>query len=135
MTSSTHLDAHVTESRVGSIAVAATAGAMALNALGVWGDGTSGKDPEVGAFFVIAGVIVVAAAVVFGLVVPRLAGRPKAAGVGLGLSIAALVLTLAFWSGLPPILGAGGILLGQAARARGRGGHADSHPGSRESTL
>ena len=58
----------------------------------------------------------VAAAVVFGLVVPRLQSSPKAAGVGLGLSIAGLVLVLAFWSGLTPSLAVGGLLLGAAAR-------------------
>ena len=124
MTSTYSETSRSTESRTGPIALGTVVAAVALDALGTFGDGSSGSEHGAGEFFTIAGVIVVAAAIVFGWVVPRWSDRPKAAGVGLGLSIAGLVFVLAFWSGLPPVLGVGGILLGQAARARGRGGMA-----------
>ena len=54
----------------------------------------------------------------FGAVVPHFRDSRRAAAVGLGLSIAGLVLVLAFWSGLTPSLAVGGLLLGVAARLR-----------------
>jgi hypothetical protein len=95
-------------------------GTTAFTALGVFGDGTSGAEPDLGEFFVIVGVGAVAVAVVFGLVVPRTLGGTKSAGVGLGLSIAGLLLIVAFWSGLTPTLAVGGMVLGAAARRSGR---------------
>ena len=105
--------------RIAPVAVATVLGTTAFTALGVFGDGSSGADAETGEFLVIVGFTVVAAAVVFGLVVPRLQSSRKAAGVGLGLSIAGLVFVLAFWSGLTPPLAVGGLLLGAAARRTG----------------
>ena len=102
------------------IGVATAVGSSALAALGVYGDGTPGAEPDTGEFLFIVGISVVAAAVVFGLVVPRVRRSARAAGTGLGLAIAALVLVLAFWTGLTPPLAVGGILLGAAARQQGR---------------
>jgi len=92
----------------------------AFNALGVFADGTDGAEANPWEFVVIAVLSAVAVAVVFGLVVPRTLRGTRAAGVGLGLSIAGLVLVLAFWSGLTPALAVGGIVLGAAARRSGR---------------
>jgi hypothetical protein len=94
------------------IAAATVVGTTAFNALGVFGD-PHANGQGVPEFLTIVAVTLVAAAVVFGVVIPRVT-RP--AGVGLGLSIAGLVLVLAFWSGLTPPLAVGGILLGAAAR-------------------
>ncbi|MBA2452898.1 MAG: hypothetical protein H0V47_06980 [Chloroflexia bacterium] len=71
-----------------------------------------------------AGIALVAGAIVFGLVVPwaksttetRAAGRPERTG--LVMSILGFLTIVAFWSGLPIILGAGGAALGQVGRER-----------------
>jgi hypothetical protein len=66
---------------------------------------------------VVWGVIAVATALVFGLVVPRALRKESAGGTGLGLSIPALLLLLpAFWSGLPLLLGVAGLVVGNAGR-------------------
>jgi len=69
-------------------------------------------------------VILVAAGLVFGVVVPRALRKESAGGTALGLSIPAVLLTLpAFWAGLPLVLGAAGMLVGNAGRnARSGGG-------------
>jgi hypothetical protein len=107
-------------------AICSVTGAIALNALGVWGDGMSNaEDGGLVAFLVVCGFIAVAAAVVFGWLVPRSIAKVKATGAsgatGIVLSGTALVLVLAFWSGLPPILAAAGIVLGLAGRDARRG--------------
>ncbi len=107
--------------RILPVALATAVGAIAFNALGIFGDGSDGAEYSGGEFWVISGLIAVATAVVFGLVVPRYAGR--SAGVGLGLATAGLLLLVpAFWSGLPAVLGAGGVVLGVAARRTRRSG-------------
>lgn len=95
-------------------------GSTAFTALGVFGDGTGGAEHSASEFFVIASLTAVAVAIVFGVVVPRTLRGTKAAGVGLGLSIAGLLLVVAFWSGLTPALAFGGLVLGAAARRSGR---------------
>ena len=62
-----------------------------------------------------------AAAVVFGWVVPRGLQREAAGATALTLSILGLVAVLAFWAGLTPILAGGGALLGWAGRNQDRG--------------
>ncbi len=107
-------------------AIGSIVGAVALNALGILGDGTAGDDgnPLVG-FLVVCGFIGVAAALVFGWVVPRGINKVATSGVsgvaGLVLSVLALVFVAVFWSGLPPVLAAGGIVLGLAGRDAHRG--------------
>jgi len=107
------------------VAVGAVAFAVALNALGIWGDGTpDGEDSPLLSFLVVCGFIGVAAVLVFGLFVPRGLKRLAAtdrAGVGaVVMSCLALVFVVAFWTGLPPILAAGGIVLGHAGRTAAR---------------
>ena len=64
----------------------------------------------------------VAAAVVFGLVVPRALRHESAGGRGLVMGVLGLLLVMpAFWSGLPLLLGAGAALVGQAGRHAERG--------------
>jgi hypothetical protein len=110
-----------TKQLVGPVAVGAVILSLALNALGVYGDG--GGDHSSGAFLVVTGFIAVAAVAVFGFVVPRGLTNEAGAVTALVLSILGLVLVAVFWSGLPPILAAGGALLGWAGRdaTRGRG--------------
>lgn len=68
-------------------------------------------------------VILAVAALVYGVVVPRALGSERAGGTALALSVPAALLTVpVFWSGLPLVLGAAGVLLGYAARGGARGG-------------
>jgi len=109
-------------------AVASVAGAVALNAFGIWGDGTpGGEDDRLVSFLVECGFIAIGAALVFGLAVPRglkrLAATGRAGSGAVVLSLLALVLVVpAFWTGLPPVLAAGGIVLGLAGRTAARSG-------------
>lgn len=100
----------------------------AVNLAGLTGPGDHGA-VEV---LLAVGIVVIAGAIVFGLVVPwakgssskRAEGRPSRAG--LTMSILGFLSIVAFWSGLPIILGAGGAALGQIGREQaatsGRGG-------------
>ena len=66
---------------------------------------------------VVVGILAVATAFVFGLVVPRALRKESAGGTALGVSIPALVLLVpAFWSGLPFVLGVAGLVVGNAGR-------------------
>ena len=61
-------------------------------------------------------IIAVSARAVFGWIVPQ-AARPRSPGTpALVLAVLGLLTVLVFWSGLPPILAAGGGLLGWAGR-------------------
>jgi hypothetical protein len=100
-----------------SAAAATVGGAVALNALGIFGDGSDGAEHSTGEFWMITALILAAAALVFGLVVPRFAGTPRAGSAGLVLAVLGVLLVVpAFWSGLPVVLGAGGLMLGLDAR-------------------
>ena len=95
-----------------SAAAATVGGAIALNALGIFGDGTEGAEHSAGEFWIMTALIL-AAALVFGIVVRRFGGTPRAGTAGLVLAVlGALLVVPAFWSGLPVVLGAGGLLLG-----------------------
>ena len=102
----------ISERTVAPVAIGAIALATVLAALGTFGD--SSQDNKARDFLVLCAVIAVAAAVVFGWVVPRGLEKEAAGAAALTLSILGLVSVLAFWSGLPPILAAGGALLGWA---------------------
>lgn len=105
--------------------VAAAAAAAVVDVYGVYGGPVVQPDQKAGLPFVIA-VAAVAAGVVFGAGVPRVlrgsrdADRRRARP-GLVLSVLGVVLVLvAFWSGIPLILGAGGCLIGSATRVEAR---------------
>jgi len=66
-------------------------------------------------------VLLVVAAVLFLVVVPRASRANRPAVVGLVCSILGLLLVVAFWSGLPIVLGTAGALLGRVERTTGRG--------------
>ena len=116
MTTNTSLD--IQAPAIGPVALGTAAAAIGLNALGVYGDGTGGE-ASTSEFLVITGVIVVASALVFGLLVPRLVDSTKAGGVGLVLAFFAALFVPVFWSGLTPALAVGAILLGLGARRTG----------------
>ncbi len=64
----------------------------------------------------VTGMVLIAA-VIFGVVVPRALRKESAGGTALGLSIPALLLAMpAFWTGLPLVLGVAGVIVGNAGR-------------------
>jgi hypothetical protein len=62
-------------------------------------------------FLVVTGMIAVGTAIVFGLVIPRALARGGSGGIALTLSLLGLLLSAAYWSGLPPVLAIGGVVL------------------------
>ena len=108
----------VSERVVAPVAIGAIALATTLAAVGTYGGNEQQGTRE---FLVVCAIIAVAAAVVFGLVVPRGLQREAAGATALTLSILGLLTVLAFWSGLTPILAGGGVLLGWAGRDADRG--------------
>jgi hypothetical protein len=105
------------------IAAAVTALTLALDAFGVWGYGST--DSDAGMQMLVTGAFtVVAAAVVFGLVLPRALRSENPGRTGLILSVLALLLSVPFfWAGVVPALAVGGIIAGRAGSdaPRGRG--------------
>ena len=98
---------------VAAVAATSTLAAIAFTALGAhdWSE-----------IAVIGGAVVVTAAVVFGWVVPRALRRESAGGTALALTIPAVLLVVpAFWTGVPLVLGAAGILVGNAGRHARKG--------------
>ena len=70
---------------------------------------------------IIVVVLLMVAVVLFFVVVPRAARSNRPAVAGLVCSILGLLLVVAFWSGLPVVLGTAGALLGRKERTTGRG--------------
>lgn len=99
---------------IGAIAAAAAA---ALAYYGAYGDPHPKANQESGVpSLVVIGIV--AAAVVFGYLVPRSLRSIKRTGRIYGIT--ALVLTpFVFWSGVPVILGAAGVFVGRADAGRG----------------
>jgi len=72
-------------------------------------------DIGLGMFLVYAGIALVTAILVFGLLLPRMIPRAGAVPVALALSVVGTVLAPGFFTGFPPALAAGGALLGWSA--------------------
>ena len=106
------------QSALGPIAVGAVALAIVLAAIGTFAET---GDADTRGFLVICAVITVAAVAVFGFVVPRGLRRESAGVSALVLSVLGLLTVAVFWSGLPPILAAGGMLLGWSGLNASRG--------------
>ncbi len=70
---------------------------------------------------IILVVLLVVAAALFFFVVPRAARSARPAVAGLICSILGVLLVVAFWSGLPIVLGTAGALLGRMERTTRRG--------------
>lgn len=101
-----------------AIAPIAAASIFLAAALAAWGTfGETGDQPW-GDYLVVLAVIGVAALAVFAVVVPR---AERAGAVGLVLSALGVLTIAVFWSGLPVVLAAGGILLGWKARSQAFG--------------
>lgn len=108
----------VSERVIAPVAIAAIAIATTLAAVGTY---SGNEDQGTREFLVVCAIIAVAAAVVFGLVVPKGLQREATGATALTLSTLGLLTVLAFWSGLTPILAGGGALLGWAGRDADRG--------------
>jgi hypothetical protein len=97
-----------------SITAIAAIGSVALAAgLAAWG--TFGEsNASVWGYVLVLAIIGVAAVAVFGWVVPRGLRRESAGATAVALSVLGVLTIAVFWSGLPPVLAAGGIVLGLA---------------------
>lgn len=101
-------------------AVAAVLGSAMAAALAAWG--TFGDElHQTSDYLIVFAIIGVAAAVVFGWIVPRGLRKESAGATALSLSVLGLLTIAVFWSGLPPVLAAGGAVLGLAGWNARRG--------------
>jgi hypothetical protein len=99
--------------------LAAAAGAAALAVIGLQYVIARPEEDALREFLVVSGMIAVACAIVFGVVVPRAAARGGSPGTALTLSLLGLVLAAAYWSGIPPVLALGGIVLARRSAPGG----------------
>jgi hypothetical protein len=67
-------------------------------------------------FLVVTALIAVATAIVFGVVVPRALAKGGSGGTALTLSVLGLITAAAYWSGIPPVLALGGVVLARRTR-------------------
>jgi ABC-type sulfate transport system permease subunit len=98
---------------------AATAGVAALAVIGLQYAIARPEEDALRELLVVTGLIVVAAAIVFGLIVPRAVARGGSPGTALTLSLLGLVLAAAYWSGIPPVMAIGGIVLARRSAPGG----------------
>ncbi len=108
-------------SRRARLVPAAASLSIALAAgLAAWG--TFGEESaDAWEYVAVLGFIAVAAALVFGWIVPRGLRKESAGGTALALAVLGVLSIAVFWSGLPPVLAGGGIALGIAGWQAGRG--------------
>lgn len=100
----------------GALGVALAAG------LAAWGTfGEAGVEHSVTDYLVALAIIGVGAAVVFGWIVPRGLRKESAGGTAVALAVLAVLSIAMFWSGLPPVLAAGSVVLGLAGWNARRG--------------
>ncbi len=110
-------------SRAISIGIASAIGAAALAAYATLGGAEPNPD-QVRTLPYVIGFTLVMAGIMFGLVVPWAERRSQAlrtnrpAKAGLVTSLLGLLTIVAFWSGLPVILGGAGVALGMAGQER-----------------
>lgn len=116
------LSAPTTDSaRIAPIAAATTLVTFGLDTFGIYGDGSKGTDRGLGELLGTFGFTVVAAAVVFALVVPWAMRRPATGAPALTLAVLGALSVPVFWAGITPVLGVGAVILGLAGRDRDRG--------------
>ncbi len=92
---------------------------VAIGALAVANFAGNGENGGAGPFAFTSVIAILAAVFLFGRVVPRSIERPNAARVALILAALALLACVAFWSGLPQVLGPAAIVLGLAVPRNG----------------
>ncbi len=102
----------------------ALAGALALSAYSTFVGET--KEQQTSSYWIMALVVAAITAAVFTWIVGRSMNKTNEenspARAGLVASVLGLVTVVAFWSGLPVILGSAGVLLGYEARDRAERG-------------
>lgn len=103
---------------VAPLAIGTTLASFAFNALGIYGDGLGGDGHSTSEFLVVCGFAVVAALVVFGLVIPRTIDKPSSGRTALILAALAVLTVPVFWAGITPALGVGAIILGLSGDRR-----------------
>jgi hypothetical protein len=111
MTSTTAGSMPATTSRLPLIATIAVAASAVITAVGTFWDVTdneSGEGGSVGEYLAVVGIIVVASAIVFGLVA-RTADRGNPGRRALVLGVLAAASIVVFWAGLPTVLAAGAV--------------------------
>lgn len=104
-----------------ALAVAGAALATILTAVGTFWDVTGNDTADtqgIAEFLPVVGIILVATAIVFGLVV-RTASPATGTKRGLVLSVLAVLTLPVFWAGLPPVLAAGAVACAVIASPRG----------------
>jgi hypothetical protein len=117
---------------VARIGVAVAIAASGLAGYAAYGDPHANSSQR-SAVPVLVGIAIVVSAAFFGLLVPRLvnairAASPRAARGATVCGVAALVSTVAFWSGVPLVLGVAAALLGADGRQVARAGGMASRP-------
>jgi hypothetical protein len=104
--------------RTAWVGIAAAVGGSALAYYGAYGDPHAKSSQESAVPFLI-GLSCVVAGLAFTLVVPRMSrvGAPRIWPLGTGI-VAVLLMPVAFWSGVPLVLGAAAVFGGQRARSK-----------------
>jgi hypothetical protein len=87
------------------------AAALAMTVVGVQYAVNPPEEDALRELLVVAALIVAAGALVFGVVIPRAVARGTAARTALTLSLFGLLLAIGWWTGIPPVLAVGGIVL------------------------
>ena len=108
MTTTLETTARPATGQVVTIGVASTVVAVVFTWLGAhdWGE-----------IAVVSAAVLTCGALVFGLVVPRALQKESAGGTALALAVPALLLLVpAFWAGIPFVLGAAAVAVGNAGR-------------------
>src|SRR5262245_52736898 len=109
----------MTRSSILPAALGGVAAAALLSALGTFAANTDTHATR--EYLVVLAIIVVAGLAVFGWAVPRALSGPAVGWTAIVLSALGLLSVAVFWSGLPPVLAAGGLILGWAQRSTVRG--------------
>jgi hypothetical protein len=99
----------------GRLAAPAAIAFLISAALAAWGTFGGDEDHATREYLVVLLIIVVAIAIVFGLVIPRAEAGEHAARTALILSVLGVLTIAVFWAGLPPVLAIGGIVLARTA--------------------
>src|SRR5262245_60082272 len=101
------------------VAIAFAALLSAIGTFGLLGEGSETHATR--EYLVVLAIVGVSAFAVFGWAVPRAMVSPAIGWTAVVLGVLAVVSVVAFWSGLPPVLATGALILGWAQRATMRG--------------
>lgn len=98
--------------------------ALVLTAIGTFwdlsGNDTAGRDSFVSHYLPVVAIVIVATALVFGLVVRTASASSSMATRALVLGVLGLLTVLVFWTGLPAVLAFGAVALALGSASEGR---------------